>query len=268
MKLAKTNGAMVALIDGDIIAYQACTAGQKTYDWGDTGGKATETVSVQDAIDSALRKTHQWIKSAQCRDGIVAFTSGINFRKDILPTYKAGRKDKPEGHAAVVEAMKVAFPFHEISGLEADDVLGILATTDRFIDRAVVVTLDKDLKTVPGLHCNPAKEALVTVDVAHADYAWLWQTLCGDTTDNYTGLPKCGPVGAAKILGSPTKPDGVGKLWTRVLAAYRAKGYTEEFALIQARVARILRRSDYDKETKEVLLWHPTTPIRLPLTIS
>jgi DNA polymerase-1 len=42
-----------------------------------------------------------------------------------------------------------------------------------------------------------------------------------------------------------------------VVAAFESKGLTEEDALVQARVARICRASDYDFKTKEVKLWNP-----------
>jgi hypothetical protein len=54
-------------------------------------------------------------------------------------------------------------------------------------------------------------------------------------------------------------------MWRGVCKAYRAAKLTEADALTQARVARILRAQDYDKATKEILLWHPTLPIRIPV---
>lgn len=247
----------IALIDGDIIAYRCCTAGQQTYDWGDTGGKVVDTVSFAAASEAALRMTEDWAEKADCKTIAVAFTSGDNFRRRILPTYKATRGKKPEAHGPVVEAMKKEFKSFEIAGLEADDVMGILATTDKYLDRAVVVTIDKDLQTIPGVHLNPTKEKRPhRVEINQADWFWLYQTLCGDSVDCYTGLPGCGPKGAGMILGGSTNPSKLEILWPRVLAAYLAKGHTEAFALTQARVARILRRSDYSKETKEVRLWN------------
>lgn len=254
---------MIALIDGDIIAYRCATATQEGHDWGDTGGKVI-VADPKAAVEAALRLTLEWQEAAGCRDTIVALTGANNFRKRILPTYKAGRKEKPEAHAAVLEAMQAEFISHKIEGIEADDVLGILATTDRYCDKAIVVTIDKDLLGVPGVHFNPTKGGKpIRVDPLQADYNWLFQALIGDSTDNYTGIPGVGPKKAEKIIGGAARPDALAKLWPRVLAAYKAAGLTEEDALVQARVARILRRSDYDKETKEIILWHPTTPLRI-----
>lgn len=258
----------LALIDGDIIAYRCAVKNQQSYDWGDTGGKVIQADPVA-AGEAALRMVEEWRVAASCRDVIVAFTGTENFRKRILPTYKAGRKEKPPAHAATVERMQQEFPYHLIQGLEADDVMGILATTATYRDRAIVVTIDKDLKTIPGTHLNPTIENArpVTIDERQADYWWMVQTLIGDPTDGYTGLPGVGIKNAEKILGSGAQPAALGQLWARVKDAYGKRKLTEADALVQARVARILRREDYDKVTKEVLLWHPTKTcmVRVPV---
>ena len=42
-----------------------------------------------------------------------------------------------------------------------------------------------------------------------------------------------------------------------MVAAYEKAGMTEEEALVQARVARILRNAEYTRKTGEVILWTP-----------
>jgi DNA polymerase I len=165
--------------------------------------------------------------------------------------------------------MMDAHPHHLIEGLEADDVMGILATTDKYSDRAVIVSIDKDMRTIPGRHLNPAKDTrIVTVTPDEADYAWMTQTLVGDSSDGYKGCPGVGPVGAYKILpalGRRSEGEWLKRAWPLVVSAFAGKKLSEDDALMQARMARILRRSDYDKTTKEVILWHPTTPTRIGL---
>jgi len=41
------------------------------------------------------------------------------------------------------------------------------------------------------------------------------------------------------------------------VAAFESRGLTEEDALIQARVARILRADDYDFKESQPILWSP-----------
>jgi hypothetical protein len=169
-----------------------------------------------------------------------------------------------------VEAVEAAFDTRTVRGLEADDLLGILATRDAYSD-AIIVTLDKDLRTIPGRHFNPLKETKpVLRSVFAADAQWMMQTLTGDTSDGYTGIPRVGPKKAEAILGGDVKGVALRRetaagIWPRVVAAYVKAGLTERDALQQARVARILRNEDYDRVTKEVLLWHPKMPERLSL---
>jgi hypothetical protein len=46
-------------------------------------------------------------------------------------------------------------------------------------------------------------------------------------------------------------------LWPRVLEAYTKAGLTEADALTQARLARILRWSDWDAKERKPILWTP-----------
>ena len=45
-------------------------------------------------------------------------------------------------------------------------------------------------------------------------------------------------------------------MWKLVKNSYEKMGYTEEDALRNARMARILRAEDYDFKKKEVKLWN------------
>lgn len=256
---------MIALVDGDIVAYRAAIAEQRNYDWGD--GPHSVVADNRAAADAALQTIDAWVRLAKAKDPIVCFSGRANFRRHIMPTYKANRtKAKPLAYVFTVNAMQDRFEHRLVDGLEADDLLGILLTTDKYRD-AVVLTLDKDLRTVPGRHMNPLKEDRpVLVSEPDADFRWLMQTLHGDPTDGYGGIPKVGPKKAEAIL-RPARGAGMRAMWAAVVGAYRKAGMTEGAALTMARVARILRRLDYDKDTKSVLLWHPVVPERLPLNV-
>ncbi|WP_211876477.1 hypothetical protein [Plastoroseomonas hellenica] len=128
-----------------------------------------------------------------------------------------------------------------------------------------MVSIDKDMKTVPGLYVNADKRDLGALDssVAQADYWHMYQTLIGDTTDGYTGCPGIGPKKAVAILEPFTdreeRPGLVDRAgaWKRIVEVYEKAKLSEAEALVQARVARILRASDYDFKAKAVKLWTP-----------
>ena len=141
--------------------------------------------------------------------------------------------------------------------LEGDDVLGILATSPVIVKgEKVIVSLDKDLKTIPGLICD-MREPITIQEITEeeADYNHMYQTLVGDTADGYPGCPGIGPVSATKLLADV--PRTYADMWPAVVKAYEKKGLSEEVALVQAQIARICRRDDYDFKKKEVILWTP-----------
>jgi 5'-3' exonuclease len=261
------SNTLIALLDGDIIAYQAASVGTKEIDWGDGDG-AVPTSDLPGALETAFKLVEDWTRLAGCKQPLVCFSSrvGANFRKMLDPTYKAGRGDKPVLYWDVVDAIEKRFDCQRIEGIEADDVMGILGTSNRLGD-TVIVSLDKDLATIPARVFNPAKDRRPRpIATAAADYTWMTQTLTGDPSDGYKGCPKVGPINAAKILAE----SGVqlGAMWSAVVAAFAAKDLTEDDALLQARLARILRRADYDRAKGTIALWHLTTPEAFPLNRS
>jgi DNA polymerase-1 len=134
--------------------------------------------------------------------------------------------------------------------LEADDTLGILATNGEYA-RNIIVSVDKDMLTIPCEYYNIDKQTTEVITEKAADHMHLYQTLVGDSTDNYKGCPGVGPKRATDILTWVPQ-------WAGVLAAFIKAGLTETEALVQARVARILRADDYNFDTGEVKLWEPS----------
>jgi DNA polymerase I len=135
--------------------------------------------------------------------------------------------------------------------LEADDVMGILMTNGMYQD-PIMVTADKDMRTVPGKLLRMDKMEIN--DVGDANRNWMTQALVGDTSDNYPGLKGFGPVKAEKLLAEHhTLPA----MWNAVVDAYRKGGGTFGDALLNARMARILRYGDYDFTAATVELWDP-----------
>ena len=85
----------------------------------------------------------------------------------------------------------------------------------------------------------------------------LIQSIAGDNTDGYSGVPGLGVKRATALF------EEHGYSWTTVVKAFKDKGLDEETALLNARLARILTVDDYDFERKEPKLWTPTTDYRI-----
>jgi DNA polymerase-1 len=242
----------ILLIDGDPIAY-ACAAAHETRVKWDDG-----EIDVQVDVDAAVAAVDAEIEKIKADVGVQAVrvalsvSTLVGWRRAVLPTYKANRASaiKPAALQPCRDRLVTRWDAVTKPMLEADDVLGIWATKSSD-DTRIIVSIDKDLAQVPGQLYNPRHQSLVSVTEEEADRFHLLQTLTGDTVDGYRGLPGCGPARANKIL------DTNGATWASVIEAYETKGLTEDDALVQARVARICRASDYDFKTKAVRLWTP-----------
>lgn len=242
----------VALIDGDVFAYKAAFGHESTVDLGDD--IVSVTANFAEIETTAVEMIERVRDKLNAERVIVALSHDDNFRKALYADYKANRsyRRKPIGLAHAKKHLKKTFPTVIKPALEADDVLGILMTKpDHIKGKPIIVTIDKDLLQIPGRHYNPDTDVKRMVSDEQGDLAFFMQCLTGDSTDNYPGCKGVGPVKAARLLNE----GGVG--WETVVAAYSAFGLTPDFALNQARLARILRHTDYDFSKQEPILWTP-----------
>ena len=243
---------MTLLIDADWLIYSSCCSCEQDVKWDDhLHTLHCDERDIHEMIDSRI-EYYQTIADDKS-DVVMCFTEYPTFRHQIFPEYKANRKNKrkPLALYAIVEQIKQRYESVSYTGLEGDDVLGLLATSKRY-SNPIVVSPDKDMRTVP---CTLiAGDDMELITKKKADRNWMLQALTGDTTDNFKGLIGCGPVTADKILGdAKTLPD----MWNKVVKAYEKKKQTFTDALLTARLSRILREGDFNYKTKEVELWTP-----------
>ena len=67
-----------------------------------------------------------------------------------------------------------------------------------------------------------------------------------------------GMTRAERLIPEEVSDKDVKHVWKEIiLPQYEKQGLDEEYALSQARVARILRATDYDPKKKKVKLWKP-----------
>lgn len=245
------------LIDGDILIFKITAASETPIDWGnDFWTLHSDFGQCREAIDSQI---DMYKEGLHADDVVLALSPSKNFRYRILPTYKANRvgKRKPITYVPLRDYVMENYKTFLRPDIEGDDVLGILATSPVIIKgEKVIVSLDKDLKSIPGKICDMRSSTdIEEVSEEEADYAHMYQTLIGDTTDGYAGCPTIGPKTAEKLLADI--PHTYEDMWSVVVKQYIKHDLTEEDALVQAQVARICRRGDYDFRKKEVILWQP-----------
>lgn len=246
---------MKILIDGDMFAFRACSSSEKEIEWEE--GMFTLISDLADAKSKFILLLTHCLDFLQARklykknkdEVIICFSSKENFRKTITPVYKANRvKRKPLGYYALIDYIQKEYDCVSYPKLEADDCIGILATQG---EQAVIISGDKDMKTIPCLFYDFLHDELIEVDKDTAIKNHLLQTLVGDASDNYKGCPSYGQVKAKRYL------DKAGYTWEAVCKAFANAGLSEDIALINAQLAHILQDGDYNFVTGEIKVWKP-----------
>lgn len=276
------------LIDADVVCYEVAMSAEVAINWAEIGEPDLWTIhakqgETEDRFRAAIAALQE---VTNCDEAVLCLTdASANWRLSVYPAYKSNRsgKRKPMLLPVLRELALAEFKTFLRPSLEGDDCLGILATHPKLIPgEKVVATKDKDLKTIPGTHYNWGKPVLGLFEVSpeEADAFHLRQALAGDATDGYPGCPGIGMDTAQDRL-----KDGVAwesyphefksgprkgtvetrwrkieatSPWHTVVSHYEKAGLTEADALVQARVARILRSTDFNFQTKEPILWEPT----------
>ena len=243
---------MKLLIDADFIVYKACAAAETEIDWGD------DTILVTSNFSDAYSATKRELNKLENKFGsfstlILFFSDSVNFRKKILPEYKGHRnRKKPCGYKRVINALRKEYKVILKPTLEADDSMGIYAT--KYPDN-MIVSPDKDMRQIPGKLYNFDETFTVTPEEGAKWH--LIQTLAGDQTDGYGGVPGIGVKRAVSLF------EDKGYSWKTVLSAFAEKDLPETEALINARLARILTVEDYDFTTNRPVLWSPSSNYRI-----
>lgn len=293
-------------LDMDFLIFSAMSASETEMDWGnDIWTLECDHAKARGILGGTIKSILSDIEADIKRKNKKPFelvplciiSGENNFRKEVLETYKANRKGKrkPVGYPDFVDSCMQHYGENAFrwDGIEGDDVCGILMTNPVLADCAAVVSAscDKDFNTVPGMFMWLTPGKMVRNTIETADRYHMYQTLIGDVTDGYSGIPGVGPVAAEEFLDNPRfffpaskmmksgprKGETVefwdscpakeaseimdlpeeSRLWACMVSLADSKGMTEAELLQQAQVARILRWSDWDHEAKRPILWRP-----------
>jgi len=201
----------IALLDGDVIAYNACKNRFKTPDGFTLVTIDTETFTpeqneayLEEAWITFQEMTNELIETCFADEYKMAVKGLNNFRDIIYPEYKANRKSNRDDfpfvpilrQRAVDANMAIA-----ADGMEADDLLRIWREEAILEGKDYIISsIDKDLQCIPGRHYLMHKNQFVTVSEEEALRFFYEQLLKGDPTDNIKGIPSIGPVKAKRIL--------------------------------------------------------------------
>lgn len=275
------------LIDADIIAFTAASAVQKISE--DEFGFVVPFANRHEGeavVDNMLGGLQTLLGATHFK--LVLTDPAENWRRAVLPSYKAFRKDsfKPLLLERLKDYMRDKYGAFHWASLEADDVLGILMTEPQdYPGKRILVGKDKDFLTIPGDYHRIGDLDINGKPVIRTTSKWetiryhLGQTLSGDATDGYPGCPGLGKTRVPELLDNPkllipqpgviTRGPNKGNsttkwvaeptrdLWAMVVSHYKKAGQGEAEALQNARCAHILWHEDYDRANEEIRLWTP-----------
>lgn len=233
------------LVDADFFWYRAASSAEEEHEY-----NADLTVIVGDfkrgkqIVEHELTKLRQRFNSD---DVLLFFTDRTNFRKTIDPSYKGNRtKRKPCGYLKLKNWGMETYPSLVYPHLEADDVLGIVATNGSVKD-FVLISPDKDMAQIACRIYDLKEEYTQTAGAA--ERLLYKQCLTGDSTDGYKGCVGVGPKRADQILDKAK-----GDYWPAVVEAFEEAEMTKEDAIRNLQLAKILQVENWDTETQTPIL--------------
>ncbi len=158
------------------------------------------------------------------RIAVVFDAKGKTFRDEIFEEYKANRPPMPDELRLQIDPLldaieAMGLPILRVAGVEADDVIGTLASRAASAGSPVLVsTGDKDMaqlvdghvtlvNTMTGIEMNPA--GVIEKFGVRPDQIVDYLALVGDSSDNIPGIPKVGPKTAAKWLADYGSIEGI-----------------------------------------------------------
>ncbi len=225
-----------ALIDVDLYLFRSATKGELETEW---QPEVWTYVCDHSIAKNAFLDCMDWVRDTlPDHQPVLCFGSKTNFRYSFWPSYKSNRRGKrrPAGYKQLRAWAADIWESLEFDSLEGDDVIGV-----SYEEGDVIVSGDKDLLTIPGLHLRD-DGTLLESSQADADRRFYIQALAGDATDGYPGCPGLGVVRAERMLEDCTTEL---EMWNVVLAAYEKAKKDQDYAVAMARCARILRAGEY-----------------------
>jgi DNA polymerase-1 len=227
---------VIALIDADTMCFASAAMAEGM-------DEANAIWNVQNQLDALLAA---W----NIADYQLFVTGPGNFRYQIYPEYKGNRRAERPTHLGACKDYLCREHGAILSiGVEADDLIGIAAYKHLELgDDYTIVSIDKDLDMLEGLHYSPEirREGKVVkaprryhVSPIDAIRFFYYQLLVGDPTDNIKGARGIGKKKAPKILDGLLHEE---QMWRAVSEHYSS----EEEMILNAKCLWIHRKQDDD----------------------
>jgi 5'-3' exonuclease len=213
----------IALLDGDIYCWRAAASCEPNQ-------VKQERESLDDAIYRLDTMLYDTLSATAADEHRIFLSGGENFRYLIYQDYKANRRNvpRPAWLDPCREFLVREWGAEITNGYEADDGIGISHT-----ENAVICSIDKDLRQIPGQHYNFVTKTFDTVDSREAALSFWMAVITGDRSDNIPGVRGMGPVKAKRALSALSSEE--------MEQCVRSLYADEQQFLLNFRLLRILR---------------------------
>jgi len=210
------SGVDLVLIDGSSYLYRAYHA------LPNLSNSAGEPTGALHGVLSMINKLVREQPSAHV--AVVFDAPGKTFRDEMYADYKATRPPMPDDLRSQVEPIldavrSMGLPLLQVTGVEADDVIGTLCREAASNNLSVLVsTGDKDLAQLVNdkvTLVNTMNDSVLDRDAVKAKFDVYpeqiidYLALVGDSSDNIPGVPKVGAKTAAKWLNEYDSAEGI-----------------------------------------------------------
>jgi hypothetical protein len=208
----KPTNKIIGIVDGDVLIYRACNKSIK------------ENLNVEKTFDEIYEEVKD---NTACDQYSLHISGGGNFRKEIQQDflkYKGKRREKPENYVTCRNYVIKKYKPTMVKNYEADDTASIEAF--KYIKNGqlyMLITLDKDWKTIGGLFYNLLYNNLSAISKNEGIEFFHQQLLTGDAVDNIPGIEGIGPVKAKNIL----KNKSLNEQFESIIRAYK-KHYPQD----------------------------------------
>lgn len=220
-----------AVIDADGLPYKVAYIAQ------------TNDLNLPQTYNLMDKVIHKLLSDVNAHRYICILSGPNNFRYKVKSNYKATRVDqrKKTRVGYFDELNKYLIDKYEAKvcyGAEADDAVCIIAGK---IDNSIIISNDKDLLQVPGLHYNYSTSEFTRVTMpgeiwkergkikSTGDYHLWKQVLQGDSVDNIKGVPGIGPKTAYKLLSGREREELPGVVLRAYINHYGRQEGPERF---------------------------------------
>ena len=214
-----------------------------------------EVYDLHNGIDYINNTVKRLKKKLKAQDIVMVIGDDErNFRKELIPSYKGNRtQPRPLMYELILDYILNKFDVVSLPTLEADDVARIVYEDKKNYNfsEKVIVSIDKDFYTIPEVNfLRDLKEDSIVeyIDKDTATYHLMKQTIMGDITDGYNGIPLWGEAKTTKWLNEAKRS------WADVLKLYQDNGLSADSYVANKTCAKLIGIESYDLEKGQVIL--------------